>query len=270
MGLFTKVGRRRSAHATSSGKVLLAFGSQADVDDAVVGWPAPPRSAHHHHPHPAEPGVGRSAQGRLRDQHRRGRARCRVDRGAHLRSDRRVRRSRLGGRTTDPYAVRASRPARPNGGADGGRDLARPSSATRPRSADDRDAIERRRWQQAQPCRLRRRPTTRTYRTALPRSHGVVGRTWPGSGSRTAPRRRTTWRTRTAGRRSRRSPLVRRPWSPCSQYVRPALSRMEVSRSPAASRSQLRDDRYVARMMCPVCWNSSVAVIVTVDEDARR
>src|SRR4029079_7624367 len=37
MGLFTKVGRRRSAHATSSGKVLLAFGSQADVDDAVSG-----------------------------------------------------------------------------------------------------------------------------------------------------------------------------------------------------------------------------------------
>ena len=37
MGLFTKVGRRRSAHATSSGKVLLAFGSQADVDDAVAG-----------------------------------------------------------------------------------------------------------------------------------------------------------------------------------------------------------------------------------------
>ncbi len=36
MGLFTKVGRRRSAHATSSGKVLLAFGSQADVDDAVA------------------------------------------------------------------------------------------------------------------------------------------------------------------------------------------------------------------------------------------
>jgi DNA-binding IclR family transcriptional regulator len=35
MGLFTKVGRRRSAHATSSGKVLLAFGSQADVDDAA-------------------------------------------------------------------------------------------------------------------------------------------------------------------------------------------------------------------------------------------
>jgi DNA-binding IclR family transcriptional regulator len=36
MGLFTKVGRRRSAHATSSGKVLLAYGSQADVDDAVA------------------------------------------------------------------------------------------------------------------------------------------------------------------------------------------------------------------------------------------
>lgn len=36
MGLFTKIGRRRSAHATSSGKVLLAFGSQADVDDAVA------------------------------------------------------------------------------------------------------------------------------------------------------------------------------------------------------------------------------------------
>jgi DNA-binding IclR family transcriptional regulator len=37
LGLFTKVGRRRSAHATSSGKVLLAYGSQADVDDAVAG-----------------------------------------------------------------------------------------------------------------------------------------------------------------------------------------------------------------------------------------
>ncbi len=36
MGLFTKVGRRRSAHATSSGKVLLAYGTQADVDDAVA------------------------------------------------------------------------------------------------------------------------------------------------------------------------------------------------------------------------------------------
>jgi DNA-binding IclR family transcriptional regulator len=36
MGVFTKVGRRRSAHATSSGKVLLAFGTQADVDDAVA------------------------------------------------------------------------------------------------------------------------------------------------------------------------------------------------------------------------------------------
>ena len=36
MGLFTRVGRRRSAHATSSGKVLLAYGSQADVDDAIA------------------------------------------------------------------------------------------------------------------------------------------------------------------------------------------------------------------------------------------
>jgi DNA-binding IclR family transcriptional regulator len=45
MGLFTKVGRRRSAHATSSGKVLLAFGSQADVDDAVAsGLPASVRT----------------------------------------------------------------------------------------------------------------------------------------------------------------------------------------------------------------------------------
>ncbi len=37
MGLFTRVGRRRSAHATSSGKVLLAFGAQADVDAVVAG-----------------------------------------------------------------------------------------------------------------------------------------------------------------------------------------------------------------------------------------
>lgn len=36
MGLFTKVGRRRAAHATSSGKVLLAYGSQADVDDVIA------------------------------------------------------------------------------------------------------------------------------------------------------------------------------------------------------------------------------------------
>ncbi|MEY2444212.1 MAG: IclR family transcriptional regulator, regulon repressor [Ilumatobacteraceae bacterium] len=36
MSLFTKVGRRRSAHATSSGKVLLAYGTQEDVDDAVA------------------------------------------------------------------------------------------------------------------------------------------------------------------------------------------------------------------------------------------
>jgi DNA-binding IclR family transcriptional regulator len=36
MGLFTRIGRRRSAHATSSGKVLLAFGSHADVDDAIA------------------------------------------------------------------------------------------------------------------------------------------------------------------------------------------------------------------------------------------
>ncbi|MGZ4700989.1 MAG: IclR family transcriptional regulator [Ilumatobacteraceae bacterium] len=37
MGMFTRVGRRRSAHATSSGKVLLAYGSQAAVDEAVAG-----------------------------------------------------------------------------------------------------------------------------------------------------------------------------------------------------------------------------------------
>jgi DNA-binding IclR family transcriptional regulator len=36
MGLFTKVGRRHAAHATSSGKVLLAFGSQAEVDEVVA------------------------------------------------------------------------------------------------------------------------------------------------------------------------------------------------------------------------------------------
>ena len=82
MGLFTRVGRRRSAHATSSGKVLLAFGSQADVDDAVAARAPPPRPAHHHHPHPAEPGIRRGSQGRLRDQHRRGRAWRRVDRRA--------------------------------------------------------------------------------------------------------------------------------------------------------------------------------------------
>jgi DNA-binding IclR family transcriptional regulator len=35
MGVFTKIGRRRAAHATSSGKVLLAFGSQADLDEVV-------------------------------------------------------------------------------------------------------------------------------------------------------------------------------------------------------------------------------------------
>ena len=36
MGVFTRVGRRRAAHATSSGKVLLAFGSQADIEDVVA------------------------------------------------------------------------------------------------------------------------------------------------------------------------------------------------------------------------------------------
>jgi DNA-binding IclR family transcriptional regulator len=35
--LFTQVGRRRAAHATSSGKVLLAFGTPADVDTVVAG-----------------------------------------------------------------------------------------------------------------------------------------------------------------------------------------------------------------------------------------
>jgi DNA-binding IclR family transcriptional regulator len=37
MGVFTRVGRRRAAHTTSSGKVLLAFGTQADVDEVVKG-----------------------------------------------------------------------------------------------------------------------------------------------------------------------------------------------------------------------------------------
>jgi DNA-binding IclR family transcriptional regulator len=35
--VLTSVGRRRAAHATSSGKVLLAFGTQADVDEVVKG-----------------------------------------------------------------------------------------------------------------------------------------------------------------------------------------------------------------------------------------
>jgi IclR family transcriptional regulator, KDG regulon repressor len=35
--VFTKLGRRRAAHATSSGKCLLAFGSPADVQAAVDG-----------------------------------------------------------------------------------------------------------------------------------------------------------------------------------------------------------------------------------------
>ena len=34
--LFTQVGRRRAAHATSSGKVLLAFGTPADVERALA------------------------------------------------------------------------------------------------------------------------------------------------------------------------------------------------------------------------------------------
>jgi IclR family transcriptional regulator, acetate operon repressor len=36
MKLLTKVGRRRSAHATSTGKCLLAFGTPADVDAAIA------------------------------------------------------------------------------------------------------------------------------------------------------------------------------------------------------------------------------------------
>jgi IclR family transcriptional regulator, KDG regulon repressor len=35
--VFTKLGRRRAAHATSSGKCLLAFGSPADVQAAIAG-----------------------------------------------------------------------------------------------------------------------------------------------------------------------------------------------------------------------------------------
>jgi DNA-binding IclR family transcriptional regulator len=34
--MLTQVGRRRAAHATSSGKVLLAFGAPADVDRVVA------------------------------------------------------------------------------------------------------------------------------------------------------------------------------------------------------------------------------------------
>ena len=35
--MLTQVGRRRAAHATSSGKVLLAFGAPADIDRVVAG-----------------------------------------------------------------------------------------------------------------------------------------------------------------------------------------------------------------------------------------
>ena len=46
--LFTRVGRRRAAHATSSGKCLLAFGAPADLDRVRGRRPAAARAAHDH------------------------------------------------------------------------------------------------------------------------------------------------------------------------------------------------------------------------------
>ncbi len=48
--MFTRFGRRTPAHATSSGKCLLAYGAAADVEAVVQAGLTPPRTAHHHRP----------------------------------------------------------------------------------------------------------------------------------------------------------------------------------------------------------------------------
>ena len=86
--MLTQVGRRRAAHATSSGKVLLAFGAPADIDRVVARRHAPARPPDHHEPLDARAGAGRRPGRRLRRQ-RRGVGPWRlVGGGAHLRRGR--------------------------------------------------------------------------------------------------------------------------------------------------------------------------------------
>jgi DNA-binding MarR family transcriptional regulator len=84
---------------------------------------AAPRPANDHHSHSFEPSVGRGTQGRLRGQHRRGRAGSGVDRGADLRPDRHVCSGRLCGRAVDPNAGGSTRSVGADGGAHSSGDI---------------------------------------------------------------------------------------------------------------------------------------------------
>ena len=179
--LFTQVGRRRAAHATSSGKVLLAFGIAGRRRRRPRSRPPPARSTDDHLEVDARAGARDVRRTGTRSASRRPPG-CRVGGRTDLRRRRRVRRGNVGGRADHPHAAGPARPVRADG-----------AGRRRERLVDERPVSGSGAAGRTRPCRWRRRasaPRLGARRGGSPRARRRHASSARPSRSRPRPARR--------------------------------------------------------------------------------